>query len=118
MIRCKKEVDRIGRLAPVAGGAMLMSLFMPPVRRMFFGWGILASGCFFLLLIALLGIGIYRLLARRRGPVAGNPFAAQAADLNLGNDGASDQNDEATFGVLEPALRRRYPWRHGATDPS
>jgi hypothetical protein len=62
----------------------------------------------------LVGFGIYRLAARRSGvrTSTGNPFAPSTD----APDETWDDESETTLELLEPALRRRYPWRHGIAD--
>lgn len=111
MVHRKQEVDVIGRTAQLAGFVMLISLFFPTVRRTLAGLGVIAVGLSVLVVVALVGFGIYRLSTWRSGMrrATENPFASPTdAPDQTWND------DESTISLdlLEPALRRRYPWRH------
>ncbi len=101
----------MGPVARLAGGLVFVSLFFSVLRRALAGFGII---------LGRLGLGIYRLANQEGTAGTKNPFTAPTADP--GQD-ASDQilNDDksrAPLELLEPALRRRYPWRHGVADQS
>jgi len=67
-----------------------------------------------LVVAGLVGFGLCRLAAwrSRMRTSTDNPFApsTNAPDETWGDE------SETTLGLLEPALRRRYPWRHGIPD--
>jgi hypothetical protein len=111
MAHRKQETDVIGWTAQLAGFAMLISLFFPAVRRALAELGWIAMGLSVLVVVSLVGCGIYRQSTWRRGmrTVTENPFASptDAPDQTW-----NDDESETTLDLLEPALRRRYPWRH------
>jgi hypothetical protein len=115
MAHQKQETDVMGRIARVAGFIMLVSLFIslffPAARRALAELGFVAVGLSLLVVMGLIGFGIYR-LPIRVGAIKtanGNPFAPPAEDAEpVWNDNAA----EASLELLGPALRRRYPWRH------
>jgi hypothetical protein len=111
MARRRQEVDMVGLVAQLTGLVVLISLFFPAVRRALAELGFIAV-CFSILVVAgLVGFGIYRLATRegRMKAMTGNPFAlpTAASDQTWNND-----ESETILDLLEPALRRRYPWRH------
>ncbi|MGA2788707.1 MAG: hypothetical protein ABSF60_14395 [Verrucomicrobiota bacterium] len=93
---------------------MLISLFFPAVRQSIVTLGFIAVSLSVLVAAALMGFGVYRLATWQSGMRTSprNPFA-------LSTD-ATDENwnyeSETTLELLEPALRRRYPWRHRIAD--
>jgi hypothetical protein len=107
----KQETDVIGRIARAAGFVLLVSLLFPGVRRTLAGlgfWGVVLS---LLIVVGLLGFGIYRLSTwtARMKAANENPFAPPTDDA----DPISHHDEpEATLELFGPALRRRYPWRH------
>jgi|SRR5208282_1784446 len=112
MAHRKREIDLIGRIAWIAGIALLASLIFPAVRRMLAGLGSLMVGGLFLVAASLLAFGIYRLATRTRRLQGdnGNPFAPSDDDP----EPAWKEDDEPAtpLELLGPTLRRRYPWRH------
>ncbi|MGO9586483.1 MAG: hypothetical protein ACLP2Y_09840 [Limisphaerales bacterium] len=111
MAHQKQEADVIGRIAQLAGLVVLISLFFPVVRRTLAEFGFIAACFSILVVLGLVGFGIYRLATRdgRMKAMTGNPFALPtAAPDRTGDDGES----EAIPDFLYPMLRRRYPWRH------
>jgi hypothetical protein len=114
MTRRRQATDAVGLVARLAGLAVLISLFFPAVRQSIATLGFIAVGLSVLTGVGLVGFGIYRLAAGRSGMRTSteNPFAPSTD--------TPDENwdDEAvtTLELLEPALRRRYPWRHGIAD--
>ena len=111
MTRRKQEVDTVRLVARLAGLVVLISLFFPAVRQSIATLGFIAVGLSVLVVVGLVGFGIYRLAAWRNGMRAptGNPFAPSTD----APDATWDNESETTMELLEPALRRRYPWRHG-----
>ncbi len=107
----KQKVDPIGRVAWMAGLALLVSLFFPVVRRTLAGFGSLTIGVPLLVAASLLGLGIYRLATRtgRMREDNGNPFAP--SDNNPEPPWRDDDESEATLELFGPTLRRRYPRR-------
>ena len=111
MAHQKQEADVIGRIAQLAGLGVLISLFFPAVRRALAELGFIAVCFSILVVVGLVGFGIYRLATRdgRMKAMTGNPFALPTATSDRTcNDGES----EAIPDFLYPMLRRRYPWRH------
>jgi hypothetical protein len=111
MARRRQEADAVGLVAQLAGLVVLISLFFPAVRRALAELGFIAV-CFSILVVAgLVGFGIYRLATRegRMKAMMGNPFALPTA---ASDRTWNDDESEITLDLLEPALRRRYPWRH------
>jgi hypothetical protein len=111
MAHRKQEADVIGWTAQLAGFVMLISLFFPAVHRALAEFGWIVVGLSVLVVASLIGFGIYRQSTWRSGmrTAAGNPFASptDASDRTW-----NDDESETTLDLLEPALRRRYPWRH------
>ena len=111
MAHRKQAADVIGRIAQLAGFVMLISLFFPTVRRTLAELGFIAVGLSVLVVVGLVGFGIYRLSIWRSGmrTATENPFTSpnDAPDQTW-----NDDESETTLDLLEPALRRRYPWRH------
>jgi hypothetical protein len=111
MARRKHEADAMGLTAQLAGLAVIISLFFPAVRGALAELGLIAICFSILVIVALVGFGVYRLLTRvgRTKPTARNPFArpVPAPDPTW-----SDGESEAIPDFLYPMLRRRYPWRH------
>lgn len=112
MAHQKQETDWIGRVAWMAGIALLASLFFSPVRRTLAGFGSLTMRVLLLVAASLLIFGIYRLATRtRRMPAeTGNPFAPSKNKPEPA--WRDDDESEATLKLVGPTLRRRYPWRH------
>jgi hypothetical protein len=111
MVHRRQEVDVVGLVAQLTGLVVLISLFFPAVRRALAELGFIAV-CFSILVVAgLVGFGIYRLATRegRMKAMTGNPFALPTA---ASDQTWNDDESETTLDLLEPALRRRYPWRH------
>ena len=115
MIPQKKEIDFRGMLVPLAGGILLVGLLVPAVRRGLAGLGIIALDLSILVVVGLLGFGLYRLGFRKGMETTENPFATPPSGPDQTEGPAATPNDEAdaSSDLLEPALRRRYPWRHG-----
>lgn len=111
MAHRKPEADVIGWTARRAGFVMLVSLFFPAVRRALAEFGWIAVGLSVFVVVSLIGFGIYRQSTwrSRMRTATGNPFASptDASDRTW-----NDDESETTLDFLEPALRRRYPWRH------
>jgi hypothetical protein len=109
MVPQKKETDVMGPVARLAGCVLLVSRFFSVVRRALAGLGII---------VGWLGFGIYRLANQEGGAGTGNPFAAPTdnPDHNHPDQILSDEESETSLDLLEPALRRRYPWRHGVAE--
>jgi hypothetical protein len=107
----KQATDVMGRIARVAGFAMLVSLFFPTVRRTLAEFGFVAVILSLFVVTGLLGFGIYRWKTRigRLKTAGENPFAPLADDPELS---WHQDEPEAPLELLGPAMRRRYPWRH------
>lgn len=115
MPRRKQDIDVIGLTARGMGFVLLVCLFFPAIRRSIAASGFIAVGLSILVVGGLMGFGIYRLATWRSGMKTApeNPFAPSTDDSDpTGND----DEPETTLDLLEPALRRRYPWRHGIAD--
>ena len=111
MAHQKPEADVIGWTARRAGFVMLVSIFFPAVRRALAEFGWIAVGLSVFVVVSLIGFGIYRQSTwrSRMRTATGNPFTSptDASDRTW-----NDDESETTLDFLEPALRRRYPWRH------
>lgn len=107
----KQETDSIGRIARIAGFVLLVSLLFPIVRRTLAGLGFWGMALSLLIVMGLLGFGIYRLTTwtARMKAANENPFTPPTDDADP--TGHNDES-EATLELFGPALRRRYPWRH------
>lgn len=121
MVHRKQAIDVVGLIAQLAGFIVLISLFFPAVRRALTGLGLIAVGLLILFVMGLIGFSFYRLFARQGKAVAENPFAPPSGiSIQTGNDGGSkmgsDDASEPASKRLDPALRRRYPWRHEVAD--
>lgn len=123
MVHRKQAIDVVGLIAQLAGFTVLISLCFPAVRRVLAEFGILAVGLLVLVVLGLLGFSIYRLATRPSKTTTENPFATPSdAPHQTGDDGKSetpngtDGESENGPDLLEPALRRRYPWRHEIAD--
>jgi hypothetical protein len=124
----RQAIDVLGLIAQLAGFIVLIGLFFPAVRRLLASFGLLAVGLSMLVLMGLIGFSVYRLATRQSKRIIENPFAPPGdAPDPTGNDGesatangngAESEGSESETGpdLLEPALRRRYPWRHGIAD--
>ncbi len=114
MTRRRQATHAAGLVAGLAGLAVLISLFFSAVRQSIAALGFIAVVLSVLVVFGLVGFGLCRLAAWRSGvrTSTGNPFAhsTDAPDENWGDE------SETTLELLEPALRRRYPWRHGVAD--
>ena len=110
----KQAIDTVGLIAHLAGFIVLISLFFPAVRRVLAELGFLAV-CFSIFFVTgLIGFNVYRLTTRRSKAMTENPFAPPAENPNqIGKDVESENAPN----LLEPSLRRRYPWRHETADP-
>jgi len=111
MTRRRQEANTVGLVTPLAGLVVLISLFFPAVRRAVAELGFIAVCGSILVVVGLVGFGIYRLATRggRMKAVTENPFAPPtSASDQIWNDGES----EVIPDFLYPVLRRRYPWRH------
>ena len=111
----RQDTDVIGLIARWAGFVLLICLFSSAVRRSITALGFMAVGLSVLVVVSLVGFGIYRMAAWRSGTrtATENPFAPSTDDSD---PTWNDDEPEATLDLLEPALRRRYPWRHGIAD--
>lgn len=123
MVHRRQAVDVVGLIAQLAGFIVLICLFFPAVRRSLTGLGLIAAGLSILFVMALIGFTIYRLTARKSKAMTENPFAPpDDVSGEIEKDGESeswnDAESETAPDLLEPALRRRYPWRHEIADQS
>jgi hypothetical protein len=124
----RQAIDVLGLIAQLAGFIVLIGLFFPAVRRLLASFGFLAAGLLVLALMALIGFSVYRLASRQSKKITENPFAppgdapdptgndAESATANGNGSGSEGSESENGPDLLEPALRRRYPWRHGIPD--
>ncbi|MFZ0829164.1 MAG: hypothetical protein WAO02_17260 [Verrucomicrobiia bacterium] len=121
MVHRKQAVDVVGLIAQLAGSIVLISLFFPAVRRGLAGLGLIAVYLSILVVMSLIGFSVYRLATRQGAAQTENPFATSgdgpdqtedAGESEIGNDNESETAPD----LLEPALRRRYPWRHEIAD--
>ena|SRR6266568_6137952 len=123
----RQAIDVVGLVVQLAGFIVLLSLFFPAVRRGLAGFGLLAVCLSIFVVMSLIGFTVYRLTARQSRTMTENPFAPpgevsdQTGNSNrTGNDGESETlnnaESEAAPDLLEPAMRRRYPWRHEIAD--
>jgi len=111
MTQRRKAFDTVGLVAQLAGLAVVISLFFPAVRRTLAEPGFKTWCAALLIIVCLIGCGIYRLATRERRmkAMSGNPFAASTGDLD---QTWSVGKSEGIPDFLYPMLRRRYPWRH------
>jgi hypothetical protein len=116
----KMETDLPGLLARLAGGTMFVCFLLPSVRRTLDNLGFFASGLCFLVFVSLLGFGIYRLIFRQGTDIAENPFLIPKSAEPSGGmpETAPEAHAKGALNLLEPAVRRRFPWRHDVADPS
>jgi hypothetical protein len=115
MARRRQETDVIGLIVQLVGLVLLIGLVFPAVRRSIAALGFIAMGLSVLVVVGLVGFGIYRLAAWRSGmrTATENPFAPST---DVPDETWDDDESGGTLELLEPALRRRYPWRHGIAD--
>lgn len=128
MVHRRQAIDLVGLVIQLAGFIVLISLFFPTIRRALAGFSILGVCISIFIVVCLIGFSVYRLTFRSNNPTKENPFAsannasdpnAKPGERNSGESASSDDVDsEAAPDVLEPALRRRYPWRHEMADNS
>jgi len=127
MVHRRQAIDVVGLIVQLAGFIVLISLFFPTVRRALAGFGLLAAGLSMLVIVGLIGFSVYRLTTRQNKTLTENPFAPpgkipdQAGNSDrTGDDGESetqyDKESETAPDMLEPAYRRRYPWRRETAD--
>ena len=125
----RQAIDVVGLIVQLTGFIVLISLFFPTVRRILSGFGLLAVSLSMLAVMGLMGFTIYRLITRQSKVTIENPFAppggapAQTRDADpAGNDSESETRNnpesENAPDLVEPALRRRYPWRREMADKS
>jgi hypothetical protein len=123
----RQAIDVVGLIVQLAGFIVLISLFFPTVRRVLSGFGLLAVSLSMLAIMGLMGFTIYRLITRQNKMMTENPFAPTTGSPDqtgnadpAGNDGGSDvlhnPESENAPDLLDPALRRRYPWRREMAD--
>ncbi len=113
----------VGLIAQLAGFIVLICLFFPAVRRVLTGLGLVALGLSILFVMALMGFTVYRLAIRQSKAITENPFASpDDVPGQTEKDGESESWNEAESesapDLIEPALRRRYPWRREIADQS
>lgn len=127
MVHRKQAIDVVGLIAQLAGFIMLVCLFFPAVRRALTGLGLIALGLSILLVMVLIGFSIYRLTSRQTKAITENPFAPpdDVSDQAGNSDQTANRGESETWSgtesesapdLIEPALRRRYPWRHEIAD--
>ena len=123
----RQAIDLVGLIVQFAGFIVVISLFFPAVRRVLAGLGLLAVCLSIFVIMGLIGFSVYRLATRQGKPAVENPFAPpiEVADQagnsdRTGNAGESearnDKESETAPDALEPAFRRRYPWRRETAD--
>jgi len=128
MVHRRQAIDLVGLVIQLAGFIVLISLFFPTIRRALAGFSILGVCVSIFIVVCLIGFSVYRLTFRLNNPTTENPFAsandasdpnAKSGETNSGGSSSSDDvGSEAVPDVLEPALRRRYPWRREMADNS
>ena len=127
MVHRRQAIDLVGLIVQLAGFIVVISLFFPAVRRVLAGLGLLAVCLSIFVIMGLIGFSVYRLATRQGKPAVENPFAPpievadQAGNTDrTGDDGESetqyDKESETAPDMLEPAYRRRYPWRRETAD--
>ena len=127
MVHRKQAVDVVGLIVQLSGFIVLICLFFPAVRRALTGLGLIALGLSILLVMVLIGFSVYRLTTRQSKVITENPFAPPddvsdpTGNLDqTANRGESESwsgtESETAPDLIEPALRRRYPWRHEMAD--
>jgi hypothetical protein len=121
MVHRRQAIDVVGLVVQLAGFIVLISLFFPAVRRLIASFGLLAASLSILVVLVMIGFSIYRLTTRQSKTMIENPFAPPGgAPDQTGNDNESETGNnggsEYAPDPLEPALRRRYPWRHEIAD--
>jgi hypothetical protein len=127
MVNRRQAIDMVGLIVQLTGFIVLASLFFPAVRRGLSELGLVAMGLLMLVVLGLIGFSLYRLTARQNKMMTENPFAppddvsvqagnsdqtGNEAESETGNAGESENAPD----LLEPALRRRYPWRRETAD--
>lgn len=104
----------VGRSARLAGFFLLICLLIPAVRRALVALSSLALVLSVLMVIGLVGFGLYRLAGRNTGRKkhVENPFAAPATVAADAPEQKWDENELVLApDPVSPASRRRHPWR-------
>ena len=97
----------------LAGFIVLVSLYFPAVRRVLAELGLMAMCLSMIVVLIPIGLSVYRLATRSGKAATENPFVpANETSDQIGNYGESETAPD----LLEPSLRRRYPWRHEVAD--
>jgi hypothetical protein len=111
MVHRRQAIDVVGLIAPLAGFIVFISLCFPAVRR---ALGFMVVCLSVLMVLGLAGFSIYRLVTRGSRRMAENPFAlpTQAVEPEAADPIWDDGESVIALDLFEPALRRRYPWRH------
>jgi len=112
MVHRRQAVDVVLLVTQLAGFIVLVSLYFPAVRRALAGLGLIAVCLSMLVVLGLIGFSVYRLATRPGQAMTDNPFARS------NNAPDNDERTATSPSLLEPSLRRRYPWRHEIADPS
>ena len=101
----------VGLIAQLAVFLVLISLFFPAVRR---ALGFTMVCLSVLVVVGVAGFSLYRLATRWNRMMTENPFAlpAEAAEPEGAGQIWNDPEPATALDLLEPALRRRHPWRH------
>ena len=107
----KQAIDVVGLIAQLAGFIVLISLCFPSVRR---SLGFIVVCLSIVVVLGLAGFSIRRLVTRGSRKTLENPFAPQAKAMEpvVADPIWTDSESAITLDLLEPAVRRRYPWRH------
>jgi hypothetical protein len=124
----RQAIDVVGLIVQLAGFIVLLSLFFPTIRRGLAEFGLLAVCLSVFVCMSLIGFTVYRLIARQSKATTENPFArpGEVSDQTGNSNGTGNESEAATLNnaesetapdLLEPATRRRYPWRHELADP-
>jgi len=111
MAHQKHPTDVAWQIAQWAGLIGLAALFIPPIRR---ALGFTAVCLLVFVFMGLVAFSIYRQVRNRARTE--NPFASSGAPANPETVETAWNGRETlvTLDLLEPAPRRRYPWRHEA----
>ena len=106
----RQSIDVVGLIAPLACLVVIISLCIPAVRR---ALGFIMVCLSVLVVLGLASFSLYRLMTRGDRRMAENPFAVPAQVTGPAADQVWNDGESAiALDLLEPALRRRYPWRH------